>query len=417
MATHPSSPGQIQNIQISNGPNSDAFGRLRISAPETLFDINHLYTKQSLMIDEKTASGATSTHLPNEASVRLDVTTTIGSRIVRQSKRYIPYQPGKSMLVFMTGVLHTAVNTGIIARMGLFDNHSDKSVDSGGNGIFLEYNGGSYYITKRSYVSGSQVDTQIAKASWNIDKFDGTGPSSITLDFTKAQILVIDLEWLGVGRVRVGFDIGGTIYYAHEFLHANLLTSVYMTRAALPIRYELEQISGASTASMKMICASVSSEGGYSPRGKVFAADRGITGATVNNTEVPVISIRSKTTFNRINIAPLEFAIMCSTTANLRFSIYIGAALTGATWAVSSPSESAVEIDIAASAVTLTNAVRLHTGYFSGAVDFAMENFVNTINYLSSNIAGTSDILTVTAQNTAGVNETVFAGLCWQEQG
>jgi hypothetical protein len=152
----------------------------------------------------------------------MDVTTTVGSRIVRQSKRYITYQPGKSLLVFMTGVLHTAVNTGITARMGFFDNHADKTIDSGGNGIFVEYSGGNYYLVLRSYVTGSQVDTKILKSAWNLDKMDGSGPSSITMDFTKAQILAIDLEWLGVGRVRVGFVIGGSIYYVHEFLHANL---------------------------------------------------------------------------------------------------------------------------------------------------------------------------------------------------
>jgi hypothetical protein len=190
-----------------------------------------------------------------------------------------------------------------------------------------------------------------------------------------------------------------------------------MTRASLPIRYELEQVTGAATASMKMICASVNSEGGYTPRGKVFSNDTGITAKVVNNTEVPLISIKLKDTHNRITIHPLEFAVMCASTADLRFAIYLNGVLTGSTFAVTQPTESAVMVDTAATAINITNAIRIHSGYFSGSQSTAMENFVSTINYLVANITGTSDILTITAQNTAGVNENVYASLCWSEAG
>ena len=179
--------GRLEEIVALS--NSDAFGRQRVSAPETLFDLSHLYDKQPLYVEELLVTGGTTTHLPNEAAVRMDVTTTAASRVVRQTKRYFNYQPGKSMLVLLTGVLTDVTNTGITSRIGFFDDAADKSVDISGNGVFFEYSGGTLKIVKRSYTTGAQVDTAVAAAGWSEgDPLDGTGPSGVTFDPTKAQI-------------------------------------------------------------------------------------------------------------------------------------------------------------------------------------------------------------------------------------
>ena len=46
----------------------------------------------------------------------------------------------------------------------------------------------------RSSTSGAPVEREVQQSEWNIDPFDGTGPSGITLDFTCTQILLIDAQ-------------------------------------------------------------------------------------------------------------------------------------------------------------------------------------------------------------------------------
>jgi hypothetical protein len=55
-------------------------------------------------------------------------------------------------------------------------------------------------------------ETVVPQTNWNIDKLDGTGISGITLDISKAQILWMDIEWLGLGTVRIGFVINGNLF-------------------------------------------------------------------------------------------------------------------------------------------------------------------------------------------------------------
>ena len=225
---------------------TDAFGRVRVSDPATLFDSQHQYTSQPLYWGEQATGTGAATHLPNEASVRLSTGgTASGAKMYRRTKAYFRYQPGKSQFIAMTFVLGAATNN-LRRRVGYYDSH---------NGIFVEQTGSGASVVRRTYTSGSAVDNVVAQDSWSIDRFDGTGPSGVTLDWTKTQILVIDLQWLGVGRVRVGFYVNGVLYYAHEFLNANNLSLVYMTSANLPLGYEIENTGiTAGTNTMDCIC-------------------------------------------------------------------------------------------------------------------------------------------------------------------
>jgi hypothetical protein len=108
------------------------------------------------------------------------------------------------------------------------------------NGLFVELQDSTINFVLRSTKTGVVTEDRISQSNWNIDPLNGSGPSGITLDITKAQILFIDFEWLGVGTVRVGFVIDGKIYYANYFNHANIIDSTYMKTATLPISYEIK---------------------------------------------------------------------------------------------------------------------------------------------------------------------------------
>ena len=206
----------------------DAFGRARTSSPLTLFDSFHRYQDNGKASTSNT-SGGTYTHHANTSMVELTVNSTSGAEVIRETNRVFAYQPGKSLQIMITFCMNEA-KTGLRQRAGYFTDYA---------GIFLEQDGSDIYLVKRSNVTGTLTDTKIAKADWNTDPLDGSGPSNKTLDLTKAQIFFIDVEWLGIGSVRCGFIIDGQLIHAHSFHHANVLLTTYMTTACLPGRVEI----------------------------------------------------------------------------------------------------------------------------------------------------------------------------------
>ena len=204
---------------------SDAFGRLRTSSPLTLFDSSHRYRDNGLWATS-TATGGTSTFDASAGLVNLAVTTTSGSEVIRETTKCFSYQPGKSLLVMSTFTLNPA-KTGLRQRIGYY---------GAANGMYLELDNTTLSFVERSSSTGSLVETRVLKANWNVDPMDGTGPSKLTLDITKSQILWMDIEWLGLGTVRMGFIINGKFIHCHSFHHANIITSTYITTASLPLR-------------------------------------------------------------------------------------------------------------------------------------------------------------------------------------
>ena len=338
--------GREHPMPTSLGGNQlDAFSRLRVSNPVTLFASQAQYDDGTT--DDyfhKTTTGGSTTHLPDQSSVRMSTDTTAGASVIRQTQRYMRYQPGKSQVVFVTFDFEAA--EGGTKRAGYFDAE---------NGVFVELAAdGTVYIVNRTNGTGTPSDAKkVAQADWNVDAMDGTGVSGVTLDMTKAQILVIDLQWLATGRIRVGFDIDGILYTAHQFTWSNANSGVYMTTANLPVRYELT--GNANATQMQAICASVQSEGG-------FTADLGHEHITPNITgtscptgaDTPIVSIRPKALFNSITnrgtYIPNAIEIY-TTTEPVQIKLWHGGTLTSPTW-VSSDAESGVEYDVSATAIT-----------------------------------------------------------------
>lgn len=335
-------------VVIGDGANLDSFSRLRVSNLYTLFDSTAEYGRSNYFWETSTSgTGSTTTYLPNESSINLVCGTENTAYCIRQSKEYWRYQPGKSQLIINTFNMGAAV-AGVTKRIGYFD---------ASNGIFLEQKGTTdVALVRRTFVSGTADDKRTVQADWNLDTLSGVGgtrnPSGIILDLSKVHILVIDLQWLGVGRVRVGFDIGGVVIYVHEFLHANVLTTVYMTSATLPVRYEIRNTAvQAGVNNIKQICSSVSVEGGLDEGiAYTFGVPTTLL-ATAVTTRRAILSIRPKATFgpsskvNRTKFIPLDSHLLVGTNNAIVEYVYnptfvvAGGALT---W-TSADAESAME--------------------------------------------------------------------------
>jgi hypothetical protein len=323
---------------------SDSFGRLRTSSPLTLFDSSHRYTDNQLWSTE-TVSG-TAVFNGDQGLVDLNITTADASKVIRETNKVFAYQPGKSLLILNTFVMGTPQD-GLRQRVGYF---GDK------NGFYLEQLGTDTAFVERSLVSGSVTNTPVVQSSWNGDKLDGTGASGLTLDLTKAQILWMDLEWLGVGSVRLGFVINGKFIVCHTFNHANIIGSTYITTASLPLRYEIENVSGiTSSSTLKQICSTVISEGGYELRGAQQAVGTPITTPktfAVAGTYYPVVAIRLKSTrLDAIIITTAVSLLGLGNGKNYAWRIVQSAITTGGSW-VSAGVDSSVEYNLTGSSVT-----------------------------------------------------------------
>lgn len=342
----------LSNRLTAAGTATDAFGRMRVSNPLTLFDSYHRYQINDKFITS-TSGTANTEYQINQSVVDMNVGTTSGDRVYRESKRVFAYQPGKSLLIMNTFVLN-AQKTNVRQRVGYFNTE---------NGIFFENDGTSNWLVLRSYVTGSVVETRIAQVNWNIDKFDGTGQSSQSahlgrgsLDITKSNIFWVDIEWLGVGDVRCGFVVDGLMHTAHIFHNDNINASTYMTTAILPIRYEIENTGTSNSVSkMKQICSTVISEGGYTLEGRARSVDIPITSPKdlpTAGTFTPVISIRLKHSFKDalVVLKDVDFFGLTNNT-NYRYKIIIGGTLTGASFA-SASNDSSVEYDLSATAIS-----------------------------------------------------------------
>ena len=376
------------------GTNVDAFGRLRSSQPYTLFDSQSRYEADP-QFDTSTATGGSITYLPNEASVQMSVTTASGSEVVRQTYRVFPYQPGKGLLCLATFDMNAA-KTGLRQRVGYFGTQ---------NGVFLQQNDSTVSFVLRSYISGAVSDARtVPQSSWNGDKLDGTGDSGYTLDLSKAQILWMDFEWLGVGSVRCGFIINGEYIVCHTFNNANEITSVYMTTAILPIRYEITNTAvTASASSLKQVCSSVISEGGYEQYSFGSVARRTAILTTIGNTFLPLVSIRLKSSRLGAVVLPQRIQVLPTTSQNYEVTLVKNPTLTGASWVATT--SNSVEMDVSATAISGGTIVQ--TDYVTSSGSGGTNPLAGSAGYnwdlqLGSSLAGVSDIYTVQIRTVSG---------------
>jgi hypothetical protein len=372
----------------------DAFGRLRVSEPFTLFDSQNRYAKDD-QFSESTASGGSATFLTNESSVAMTVTSTTNSQVVRQTFRNMPYQPGKSLLLLATFAFSGVA--GLRQRVGYFNTQ---------NGCFFMQNSTGLSFNIRTYTGGSVNDTRsVTQANWNGDKLDGTGPSGITLDVTKTQILFADFEWLGVGNVRCGFVLNGVFIVCHTFQNANQTTSteVYMQTAILPIRYEITNLGGAG-GTLKQICSTVISEGGYQQMVADTVVRRTSTLGTISTTFLPLLSVRLNASHlgavvlvNRVNVLP-------TTNQSYEVALVKNSTLTGASWVTGGYQN--LDYDVTATAMTTSTTSIVQNDYVTsssqGRTVLSAPTGYNFDYQLGVSLADTSDIYTIGIRTVSG---------------
>jgi hypothetical protein len=393
---------------------TDAFGRLRTSTPLTLFDSSHRYKDNNLWSGLVVGTGSTVGFVTTQGLVNISIGTTAGCSAIRETTKVFSYQPGKSLQVMNTFVMNPA-KANLRQRVGYF---------GADNGMYLELDGSTLYFVERSLSTG--ITTQISQNNWNIDTMLGAGhlnPSGVTLDISKAQILWMDIEWLGVGTVRLGFVVDGKFIHCHSFHHANLITSTYITTASLPVRYEIAN-TGITTSSstLKQVCSSVISEGGYELRGLQQAIGTPITAPrtlTVAGTFYPIISLKLKSNYLDAIVIMTALSIMgVNNGVNYNWQVRASGTTTGGSW-VSAGADSAVDYNI--TGTSYTGGRILASGFFNSANQGSpsiniLKEALFKFQLERDGLTGTSYELTlVVAASPISSSESVYAAMDWEE--
>jgi hypothetical protein len=385
----------MQNFQkilpqqsVFHDTNFDAFARLRVSNPYTLFDGQNRFALSNVFFSNIQTGGSV-INIVAENTANL-VTIASACVVTRQSKYYFPYQPGKSLL-FIGSFCMYPKQTGLTQRVGYFDDM---------NGIYFELSDSTMYIVKRN----AGTNLRIAQQDWNSNKLSILDPSNV-------QLFFVDIEWLGVGTVRCGFFMHGFPVICHKFHHANQTNGVYMTTACLPVRYQIINSGTAPICGLKQICSTVLSEGGYESRNSsAFSQKTGAISFTTGTTK-PAISIRLKQGYQGA-IVYLRDIFCAMTTANdVGFwFIYKNATLTGASF---TNHASSFNVDIDITATTISGGVQVDGGIFTSSQSIT-NNFEKMIQ-LGLTDTYTSEVLTLAVSGINSGSSQMVVGLQWIE--
>ena len=402
------------SIDASSGL-TDAFGRFRVSDPFTIFAHKQIcdlseYAQNvenfpSVYDNQEVSGGSTATlFLPNEAATRLSVGATTAGKRVRQSRRRMNYQPGKSQRVQLTGVLGAGA-VGITQQYGLFD---DK------NGLFFQVEDGGLAVVRRSYITGAAVDEVVDQGDWNRDRMDGTGPSGITLDLDATQIFYIDFEWLGVGGVRFGVVVDNIIYYVHQMNHANNLPTVYMSTPNLPVRMSVENDGTGPAYTVDMICSNVDSEGGVEPQGRSRTYNIGVTplalASAANKYAVIGLKMRASHIGQQVDLTDVNIVIT-SVNDSCLWELHVNPTLSAPLVYANLP-DSAMQVATGTGQTLTANGYKIASDYGRTEVKGVLPD--NMIEKPGAAIDGTPDEYVLVCQPvTAPVS--VLAALNWRE--
>lgn len=373
---------------------TDAFSRLRVSNPKGIFDVNFEGGLQPLIFDSAVVGSGSVVHNSNFACASLTTGTSASDSVIFRTRRYLKYHPGKSQLVILSGNLGEK-SSAVIKRMGQFDEN---------NGFYFQLTD-VLSVCLRSSTSGSPVDRVFDQSDWNIDKLDGTGPSGLNLDITKQNIFIFDYQWLGAGRIRYGFDLGGNIVYCHQIDNANNLGQMYSRTANLPINVEIRNQAIAPVLNMVLFsCCAVISEGAENsqPDGVVRYNSNGITTRTFNTTLYPIISLRKKAAFISTPVQLEQAQCFGTSSDSMEVCVVINGTLTGGSW-----TDAGGICEINSGATAISGGTQVMGSYLKSSssapsifVERALFESVNVI--LGRSIVGDSDVVSICVRTFTG---------------
>lgn len=403
---------QLSPVNIALAPYAvDAFGRLRVSEVHSLFDSKQCVSNDGEVWDNVILSGV-STFSPTTSSTIMTVSGTNGAYNIRQTFQRMNYVPAKSQLIMFTATdFHAQSN--VQKRIGYYNSNFTAPYETSIDGLFWESNSSPSGVSVN--IGNLGVIETALQSSWNIDKFDGLGPSGKTVtDWSKNQIYFMDFEWLGVGTARFGLILDGTPYYCHAFHHANLTTGVYMSTPNHSIRYGIRSLGGTGT--LTHICSSVSSETANEPRFYERSIKNGLTpvAGPLKDLDWAMLGLRidgtGTTNAAGINIQLENIEVLTTTSnANGQWAKVLSPTIAGSVTWLPVNGASGLQYFVGSASNLTTGGTELHRGYYSNSVNQSSSD-QSISQRIGIGISGNAQTLILVGNNT--VNSTaMFAAM------
>lgn len=418
--TTPNSSANPINVALTSaldaGINSsiDSKGRLKVQTQESIFFNTFQYGKETDVWDESTVSGGSASFNTDQSLVDMSVTSTTGSKIIRQTRQVMRYTSGRqNTLTFSVRLTNPTV--GVRRRFGLFNGTDGFYFEDSGT---LDVNGQpEYAVVLTSTASGSPVTERVTRNNWNGDKLDGAGPSGITASPTAQQMISIEYEWYGAGQIVFSFVINGLPRVIHIFNTGNRLLLPWCKTPFLPIRLELENFGGAAgTHHLYQGSNSVLVEGRLVKQGipsNILTPLAGITLADAY-TFYPVVSVRMKPTMLEGIILLSNFVANTLDNTDIYYKVLRNATLNG-TWVDNPDANAFTQYNYTATGEVTTGS-QIDSGFITAGAAVRVELSKDADLQLGRGSMGTvSDTVTIAiAAKTA--NKKAVASLSWIEQ-
>jgi len=404
---------EVMNIADHWGNQSDwrpqftNSNRFKVSPYQTVFFNTFQYGKETDVWDESVTGTASAAWNQYSSNIVMQVGSTAGSKIVRQTKNVMRYIPGRGATLAFSIRLDTPV-AGVRRRFGLFDDN---------NGAYFEDNGGVYSYVIRSNVTGVVTETRVTRDNWNGEKFDGNGWTGVTADPTKQQMISINYEWYGAGIVQFNWLMKNETIASHTFENSNTNDRVWCSTPFLPIRVEIENVTGAAgTHYIYQGSNSLIQEGEPEKLGTLLSISNPITGTTMAsaNTFYPIISLRLKS--NNLTGVMLLRSLQAATNdnTNVYWQLLQNATLTGGTWVDHPDPNSFMQYNIAQTAVS--GGIDLLSGFVIAGGGSLVDLDVRAALQIGRSGIGTiSDTYTLACAS-PNTNKKALAVLNWIEQ-
>ncbi|WJZ48404.1 hypothetical protein [Synechococcus phage DSL-LC02] len=381
--------------------------RLKVAPFQTVFFNTFQYGKESDVWDERIVGVGTATWNQYSSNVVMQVGSTAGSKVIRQTKQVMRYIPGRgATLAFAIRLEQPQV--GIRRRFGLFDEY---------NGAYFEDDGGTYSYVIRSNTTGIVTETRVTRDNWNGEKFGGDGYTGVTADPTKQQMISINYEWYGAGIVEFAWLMKNETIPSHTFENSNLNPYVWCSTPFLPIRLEIENITGvAGTHYMYQGSNSLIQEGEPEKLGTLMSISNPITGTTMTNanTFYPIVSIRLKSSALSSVMLLRSLQAVTDDNTNVYWRLYENATLTGANWTNHPDPNSFTQYDI--SATSLSGGTDILSGFtISGGSSLVEIDSKAALQLGRSGIGTISDTYTLACAS-PNTNKAALVVLNWIEQ-
>lgn len=383
--------------------------RKHVVTQDVIFFNTFQFGTETDVWDQQVSTGGTATHNALQSGVDLTVTNTIGSEVIRQTRNVVRYIPGRTASISFAVRFNEPVS-GIRRRIGLFN---------GSNGFYFEDGGdGDYYCVIIN--SEGPTTRRIPRADWNGDKLDGNGPSGITADPTKQQLVVFEYEWYGSGSIKFGWVIDGELRIIHTEYNANKINTPWCSTPFLPIRCEITNTTGGQSGSNTLYQGSnsVSIDGSSIQKlGIAQSIQSPITGTTLDdpNTYYPVLSIRLKPSALQGIALPTYFQLATTDNTNVFYKLVRNATLNG-TWVDMPDTNSFTQYNITSSGV-LSGGTTIDNGFViqnGGGTSIQVDK--DSVYQLGRGSMGTvSDTLTIAAA-TSNNAKSAIAAMTWLEQ-